>query len=75
MADVINLIRIKKVLARDGQTKHAAEQRVRHGMTKAERSGIEQRRARAAAMLEGHRRNSDTDEPGSPGSTDQPVRD
>lgn len=53
MAEVINLRLARKAKARVAATKDAAENRVRHGQTKAERARAKAEAAQAARLLDG----------------------
>lgn len=54
MGDVINLRLARKVKRREEKEAKAAENRVRFGLTKAERGSAEADRSRVARHLDGH---------------------
>lgn len=62
MAEIINLRRARKKKAREDAAKIAAENRARHGRSKAERARDAAEAARAERSLEGHRRTPGPDE-------------
>ncbi len=53
MAEIINLRRVKKQRARTAAGQEAAENRVRHGQTRAERDASAQQREAASRKLDG----------------------
>jgi hypothetical protein len=55
MGEIVNLRRVKKARKRVADAELAAENRFRHGLSKAERTKVEQSRARADKKLDGHR--------------------
>ncbi|MCC2112346.1 MAG: DUF4169 family protein [Hyphomicrobiales bacterium] len=57
--DIINLRQARKRKARGDKADRAAENRVRFGRTKAEKSLDQARGEKAARDLDGHRRNDD----------------
>lgn len=56
MAEVVNLRMARKRRERDERERTAAENRVRHGTSKAERHVTRAESERAASALDGHRR-------------------
>lgn len=56
MAELINLNRARKAKARAADKTTAAENRVRFGRTKAEKSAADLERVRAERRLDGHAR-------------------
>jgi hypothetical protein len=62
MAEIINLNRARKAREKADRTARAAANRAAHGRTKAERQGTEAERTRAAALLDGHRRETEEKE-------------
>lgn len=58
MAEIVNLRREKKRLAREASAKAAAENRVRFGAKRSDDELSAARRARAERMLDGHRRDN-----------------
>jgi hypothetical protein len=69
MGEVVNLRRARKAQARRQDEAQAQDNRVRHGLSKAERSLAEARRAKAAQLLDGHRLDSGETE----SATEKPV--
>ena len=59
MADVVNLKRFKKRVARDQATKTAEANRLRFGQTKLEKISSDQVAKRANNLLDQHRRNGE----------------
>jgi len=59
MADIINLKQARKQRERDGRARRAAENRARHGRSKADRQVELFETARAARQMEQHRRDED----------------
>ena len=57
MAEVVNLNKARKQRAREAGARAAAENRVVHGQTRAERLALEQTARRRAALLDGARVN------------------
>ncbi len=55
MGEIINLNRLRKARARDAAAAAAAENRVRHGRTKAEKARDADEAARRSAALDSHR--------------------
>jgi hypothetical protein len=55
MGDVVNLKRFKKKLDREHTAERAAENRARHGRTKAERQRDSDKKQRATSDLDRHR--------------------
>ena len=73
MGEIINLNRVRKARARDAAAAVAAENRARHGRTKAAKAREADETARAAAVLDSHRVESpESDVPDSSG--DEPRR-
>jgi hypothetical protein len=62
MSDLVNLRLVRKRRAREAADRLAAEQRARFGRSKAETQAEAERRALAARVLDGHRRDR-PDEP------------
>ena len=60
MGKVVNLTKARKARARAAEGAQAAENRVRHGRTKAERDLDATQSAQAAARLDGHKREPDS---------------
>jgi hypothetical protein len=60
MAEIVNLRRVKKQQAREDAAQHAAENRVRHRRTKAEKQADRMDGERRTKALDGARR-SDAD--------------
>lgn len=56
MAELINLNRARKAKAREADKAKAAENRVRFGLTKAEKTATDLERVRADRKLDGHER-------------------
>ena len=56
MAEIVNLNRARKARERDQARRAAAENRILHGRTKAERNKTEAERRAQARALDGHRR-------------------
>lgn len=56
MGDVINLRQERKRRARDAKAAEAAENRVKHGLTKGEKSKNKLESDRAAQQLDDHRK-------------------
>jgi hypothetical protein len=54
-ADIINLRRARKVRARAADREKAAENRVKHGLPRSERTRAERERALERARHEGHK--------------------
>ena len=61
MGEVVNLRVARKRKARADQAKAAEESRIRHGRTKAEKTQHAAEASRAAAVLDGHRRDKGGD--------------
>jgi hypothetical protein len=61
MSEVVNLNKARKARARADAKAQAAENRVKHGRTKAEVSAEEAKAARRDALLDGARRERGTD--------------
>ncbi|MEE3626917.1 DUF4169 family protein [Nitrospirillum sp. BR 11752] len=59
MGDVVNLNRFRKQKAKEERAAKAAENRVVHGRTKAERTAEQQRQDRQTADLDGKHLNPD----------------
>lgn len=55
MAEIVNLNRFRKDRARKERTDAAAENRVRHGLTRAERETERAQEDKRKALLESHR--------------------
>ena len=55
MGDIVNLHRVRKQTTRKQQAERAAENRVVHGQSKAERAVAEAREAKACRDLDQHR--------------------
>lgn len=55
MAEIVNLRRVKKRLARAADAAQAAENRVRHGLTGPQKAADQRAAARRDAQAEGHR--------------------
>ena len=53
MAEIVNLRRVKKRLARDAAAEEAAENRARHGQTRAQRDKVALRHRAQARTLDG----------------------
>lgn len=67
VGEIINLNRLRKARARDAEAAKAAENRVRHGRTGAEKARDATDAARRRAALEGHRvESSESSVPDSP---------
>lgn len=64
MADVINLNRARKRREREQAAAQAAENRVRHGLSKAERARLAAEAAEASRKLEALRRDPENPAPG-----------
>lgn len=56
MGDVVNLNKARKARARGADKTRAAENRAKHGRTKADKSAAEAERQRALKALDGHER-------------------
>ncbi len=65
MADIINLKRVKKALSKSAKEAEAAQNRITHGRTKAEKSAAKAEQARLARLHEGKRIRDDSEEEGS----------
>ncbi|WP_294536192.1 DUF4169 family protein [uncultured Rhodoblastus sp.] len=61
MGEIVNLRRVRKARERLADAALAAENRVRHGLSKAERTGAENSKARAEKTLDGHRLDGEKD--------------
>ncbi|KQM22134.1 DUF4169 family protein [Novosphingobium sp. Leaf2] len=59
MADIINLRLARKARERTVNAAKAAQSRVRHGLTKAEKSSLDAERVRAERLLDGLKRETD----------------
>lgn len=59
MGEIVNLRMARKRKARDDRERQAAENRVVHGVAKAEKSRADAEKHRAAALLDGHRLDPD----------------
>lgn len=59
MGEIVNLRRVKKARARDAAAKEAAENRARHGVTKAAKQTQATRRAQIETTLDGARLTGD----------------
>ncbi|ESR27307.1 DUF4169 family protein [Lutibaculum baratangense] len=55
MSDIVNLRQARKARARAEKEKQAADNRLRFGMTKAERQAAERQRSSLDRHVEGHR--------------------
>ena len=55
MSEIVNLNRARKLRDRDAAARQAAENRVVHGQTRAQRLALEQAAQRRAALLDGAR--------------------
>ena len=55
MSEIVNLSRARKRRDREAAARQAAENRVVHGQTRAERGALEQAAQRRAALLDGAR--------------------
>ena len=55
MSEIVNLNRARKLRDREAAARQAAENRVVHGQTKAQRLALEQAAQRRAALLDGAR--------------------
>lgn len=53
-AEIVNLRRARKAKLRSEKEQRAAENRVRHGLTKAERKAADAEASRITSTLEGH---------------------
>lgn len=69
MGEIVNLRRARKAQARRKDEAQAQDNRVRHGLSKAERNLAEARRAQATQLLDGHRLESGD----AASATDKPV--
>ena len=63
MGEVVNLRRARKAAKRRSDEAHAQKNRVRFGVSKADRQAGEQSRAQAERLLDGHRLEGTPDEP------------
>lgn len=63
MAEIVNLRLVKKQRARDGAAQAAAENRIRHGRTGAEKAADRMEQARARRTLDGARRDAPDEQP------------
>lgn len=63
MAEIVNLRLARKRKARDDAAALAADNRARHGRTKAEKQRDLAERSAARSFLDGHRRTPDADTP------------
>ena len=61
MGEIVNLRRVRKARERRVGEELAQENRVRHGLSKAERKLAETAKAQADKTLDGHRLDSDKD--------------
>lgn len=61
MSKTINLRQHRKRKARDEKAQAAAEQRVRHGRTTAQKRADKEQESAARAVWQGHRRNHGAD--------------
>ena len=59
MAEIVNLRTHRKRLARDAAAREAAQNRVHHGRTRAEREATEAAEAQTTRRLDGHRLSRD----------------
>ena len=66
LGDIINLREARKARARRERERQGAENRVRHGQTKAERHRMATEDDRSQRTLDGHRRADRQDEPDEP---------
>jgi hypothetical protein len=64
MAEIVNLRLARKTRDRNERDKAAEANRIKHGLTKAEKSLSAARRDRDASLLEGHRLDRGQDERG-----------
>jgi hypothetical protein len=53
MAEIVNLNRVRKAKARDAAEAQAAENRAKHGQTKAERARLAAEKAKRRAVTDG----------------------
>jgi hypothetical protein len=60
MGEIVNLRRARKAMERQRDADVAQENRIRHGLTKAERTLAEKTRIQAEKKLEGHRLDSES---------------
>ncbi|MRX51981.1 DUF4169 family protein [Paracoccus sp. S-4012] len=60
-AKVVNLRRARKAKDRAAKAREADANAARHGLTKAERAGLEAQAGRLARALDGHRRETPDD--------------
>ncbi len=73
MADVVNLNRFRKRKQREADKREAEQNRVVHGLSKAEKQALRRERERAERSLAAHRREpGDTDDPTTGDSDDEP---
>ncbi len=63
MAEIVNLRSRRKQLARTAAAEAAAENRVQHGRTRAERQATESARDKESRNLDGHRLSRDGERP------------
>ena len=63
MGEIVNLRRVKKQRARDGAAQAAAENRIRHGRTGAEKAADRMEQGRARRALDGARRDAPDEQP------------
>ena len=61
MGEIVNLRRVRKARERSAGEALAAENRIRHGLSKAERKSCEKTRAQADKNLDGHRLDDEKD--------------
>lgn len=59
MAEIINLRLARKARDRTNDSARAAQNRVRHGLTKAQKASLEAERLRADRVLDGAKRETD----------------
>lgn len=59
MGDLVNLNKARKARAKAAAGKQAADNRLKFGMTKAEKKKLADEKDRLARHVEGHRRNND----------------
>lgn len=74
MGDVINLNRYRKERQRTAAGGRAAANRVRHGLTAAERARMAREKAEAKRLLDGKRLDAADDRPGDDGPKGRPEK-
>ena len=63
MGEIVNLNKARKAKAKVASAKQAADNRLKFGMTKAEKKKIAEEKARLERHVAGHRLNEDDREP------------